>query len=121
MNCISGQIPHFRSQPIADNPRPLLTILGPHLREAIVRHFIALDTQRVLDELCGPVTVVGVSIACSRRLVIAQLLALDRDVGVQVHFIVACTKYRCCNSDVTKPGRNGPPDLLAAQRQEDQK
>jgi hypothetical protein len=36
-----------------------------------------------------------------------KLLALDRDVEVQVHFIVACTKYRCCNSNVTKAMRYG--------------
>src|SRR5215467_2092787 len=49
-----------RSQPIADDPRALFTILRPCFREAIVRHIVTLDTQRILNELCGTIATVGV-------------------------------------------------------------
>jgi hypothetical protein len=40
-------------------------------------------TQRVLDELCGPVTVVGVDCLFQEIDHLRKLLALDRDVQVQ--------------------------------------
>jgi hypothetical protein len=57
--------------------RARCTILGPCLRETIVRDFIALDTQRVPDELGGAIPVVSID-ACSRRLVMCVHLSDDR-------------------------------------------
>jgi hypothetical protein len=44
---------------ITDDPSALLTILRPTLWEAIVRHFIALDAKRILNNFGGAVAVVG--------------------------------------------------------------
>jgi hypothetical protein len=51
------------TQPIADDASALLAILRPGVREAIVRHLVALDTKRALDDLGGAVGVVGADCA----------------------------------------------------------
>jgi hypothetical protein len=47
-------------QPFADNASALLAIIRPGLREAIIGDVIALDAERILDDLSGLIAIVAV-------------------------------------------------------------
>ena len=55
-----GQIPRLGLEPLADVPGALLAISRPVLRETVVDDVVALDTERVLDELGGAISVIAV-------------------------------------------------------------
>ena len=55
----SGQIPRFRLQPFTNDAGALLAIGRPALRQAIVRDVIALDAERLLDDLGGAIAVIA--------------------------------------------------------------
>src|ERR1700758_1854663 len=59
ISCSLCQETRFGLQPITDDPRALLAVLGPGPRKAIVGDFVALDTKRVLNDLGGAIAVVG--------------------------------------------------------------
>ena len=71
----------FGLQPFADIPGAALTIGRPVLREAVVDHVVALDSERVLDELAAwPAS--SQAIACWRRLAVMRLLLANDLDGV---------------------------------------
>jgi len=47
-------------QPVANDAGALLAISGPLFREAVVSHVVALDAERVPNDLGGEVAVVAV-------------------------------------------------------------
>jgi hypothetical protein len=59
----SRQKARFSLQPIADDAGTLLAIIWPRLWEDVVGYVVALDPERVLDDLGG---MVADSIACSK-------------------------------------------------------
>ena len=50
---LSSQIPRFSLQPFADYAGAMLAIGRPRSWEAVVRHVVALDAERALDDLGG--------------------------------------------------------------------
>jgi hypothetical protein len=55
----SGQKARLGLQPLADDGGARFAISGPDLWEGVVHDLIALDAERVLDDLGGAVTVVA--------------------------------------------------------------
>jgi len=56
----SGQELGLGLRPVANDPSAHLAISRPHFREAVVGHVVALDAERVLNDLRCPVAVVAV-------------------------------------------------------------
>jgi hypothetical protein len=52
-----NRITRLGLQPLADDGRALLAVAGPSLWKAVVDHVVALDAERVLDDLGGAVAI----------------------------------------------------------------
>ena len=55
----SGQVARLGLQPLADDASALLAIIWPAWREPIVDNIVAIDAERVLNDLGGQIAVVA--------------------------------------------------------------
>jgi hypothetical protein len=51
LSCSLGQVARFRLKPFADDGSAPFAIRWPFLGEAVVRHVVGFDAERVLDDL----------------------------------------------------------------------